>query len=139
MSWYGSYYIPYIPETPIACTFLEGGLPYGASYLYPDVQHVRLHIIDEGFDEATSFNPAPTFQMLYVPLSYTGAGLIERLGGGKDHYLLELYEQGGGFWMKGMKVPHASEDAKKTLDLFGWKRGAAAAGMPVWVVMKKAG
>jgi hypothetical protein len=141
MNWYyPGYYLPYIPETPVPGTFLEGGLPLGASYLYPDAPHVLLHVLDaDTFDDTQPYNPVPTFRMLYAPVTYTGGALIARLGGGKKDYLQEVYEQGGGFWVKGMKIENGSEAAKKKLEEYGWKRGAGPAGMPVWVVVKKAG
>jgi hypothetical protein len=143
MAWYyANYYVPYIPETPIAGTYLDGGIPIGASYLYPDVAHACVHVIDaDTFDDSKSYNPAPQFHMLYVALSYTGGALIERLGGGDKCYLQELYEQGGGFWMKGMKIDHGSDGANNSLEDYGWKRGVvgAAGGQPIWVVVKKSG
>jgi hypothetical protein len=145
MNWYypGYYnpyspYVPYVPESPIAATFLEGGLPYGASYLYPDAPHVLLHVLDaDTFDDSQAYNPAPTFNMLYVPITYTGAALLKRLGGDKKKgYIQEVYEQGGGWWIKGTKVEGGSDAAKKELEEYGWKRGAGAGAQPVWVVVK---
>jgi hypothetical protein len=118
-----------------------GGRRAGTSFLFPPTV-TTLHVIRdrklwEDEQERSSWSRMPEFSIYQIATTATARGLIERLGGGPDWVLTEVFDRGGGKWSKGSSFAHQDAKANEAIATFGWTARRGETLEPVWVVLHK--
>ena len=110
----------------------------GGEYIYPK-SHLIIMAPTDGTLLWESKGEPFKFGLYQVSTRFMVRELIEQLGGGKDHTVSEVRENGDGTWTKLMSIAHKSDQAKELLESgkVGWTEAKGTDEHPLWVVLHK--